>query len=88
MVQDIMKARTTSQFEVVVEDAAPDNLHAIQLITRPGEKDGMLTQTEYQLARSCSEENGNRERQIATHWNDQAACICNQGYPCRNYPGN
>ena len=102
MVQDIMKARTTFRFEVVIKDAARDNLHAIpqlvrslvpctpldQLIIRPGETGGMLTQTEYQLARSCSEENGNRERQIATHWNDQAACICNQGYPCRNYPGN
>ena len=57
MVQDIMNARTTSQFEAVIQDAAPDNLHAIpqlvrslvpctpldQLIIRPGETGGMLT---------------------------------------------
>ncbi len=29
LVQDIMKARTTSQFETVIEDDAPDNQHAI-----------------------------------------------------------
>ena len=70
MVQDIMNVRTTSQFEAVIQDAAPDNLHAIprlvrslapctpldQLIIRPGESGGMLTQAEYQLARFCSEE--------------------------------
>ena len=70
LIQDIMKARTTSQFESVIEDAAPDNLHAIpqlvrsllpstrldQLIIRPGESGGMLTQSEYQLALFCSEE--------------------------------
>ena len=70
MIQDIIKARTTSQFEAVIQDAAPNNLHAIpqlvrslvpctpldQLIIRPGESGGMLTQTEDQLARFCSEE--------------------------------
>ncbi len=70
LIQDIMKARTTSQFESAIEDAAPDILHAIpqlvrsllpcsrldQLIIRPGESGGMLTQSEYQLALFCSEE--------------------------------
>ena len=70
LVQDIMKARTTSQFESVIEDAAPDNLHAIpqlvrsllpstrldQLIIRPGESGGMLTQSENQLELFCSKE--------------------------------
>ncbi len=70
LVQDIMKARTTSQFEVVIDDAAPDNLHVIpelvlslvpctpldQRIIRPGESGEMLIQTEYQLARFCSGE--------------------------------
>ena len=65
MVQDIMKARTTFRFEVVIEDAAPDNLHAIpqlvrslvpcapldQLIFRPEESGGMLTQTEFEIAK-------------------------------------
>ena len=34
LIQDIMKARTTSQFESVIEDAAPDNLHAIPQLVR------------------------------------------------------
>jgi hypothetical protein len=69
LVQDIMKASTISQFEVVIEDTAPDDQHAIpqpvrslvpcmpldQVIIRP-ESGGMLTQAEYQLARFCSEE--------------------------------
>ena len=29
MVQDIMKARTTSQIEAVIKDTAPDDQHAI-----------------------------------------------------------
>ncbi len=29
LVQDIMKKRTTSQFEAVIEDTAPDDQHAI-----------------------------------------------------------
>jgi hypothetical protein len=77
--------RTTSQFGGVIEDAAPANLHAIpqlvrylapctpldHLIIRPGESGGMLTQSEYQIAQFCSEENGK-----SPFWNDQAACIC------------
>ncbi len=63
LIQDIMKARTASEFQVVIEDAAPVN-HDLdanpqlvwsaeppsslaQLIIRPGESGRLLTPTEF-----------------------------------------
>ena len=62
-IQDILKARTASQFQEAIEDAAPVNLDAnsqlvrsaeppsslVQLIIRPGESGGLLTGTEFDL---------------------------------------
>ena len=63
LIQDIMKARTASQFKLVFEGAAPVDLDAnpqlvlsaapppslAQLIIRPGESGGLLTPTEFRL---------------------------------------
>ena len=65
-----MKARTASEFQVVIEDAAPVDLDAnpqlvlsaapspslAQLIIRPGESGGLLTGTEFRFAKFCTEE--------------------------------
>ena len=65
-----MKARTASEFQVVIEDAAPVDLDATpqlvrsaepppslaQLIIRPGESGGLLTGTEFRFAKFCTEE--------------------------------
>jgi hypothetical protein len=70
LIQDIMKARTASEFQVVIEDAAPVDLDAnpqlvrsaepppslAQLIIRPGESGGLLTGTEFRFAKFCTEE--------------------------------
>jgi hypothetical protein len=70
LIQDIMKARTASEFQVVIEDAAPVDLDAnpqlvrsaepppslAQLIIRPGESGGLLTGTEFRFANFCTEE--------------------------------
>jgi len=80
LIQDIMKARTASEFQVVIEDAAPVDLDAnpqlvrsaepppslAQLIIRPGESGGLLTGTEFRFAKFCTEEKLKRERQIAS----------------------
>jgi hypothetical protein len=61
LIQDIMKARTASQFKLVIEDAAPVDLDANphlvlsaeppplleQLIIRPEESGLLLTPTEF-----------------------------------------
>ena len=61
LIQDILKARTASQFQQVIEDAALVNLDATpqlvrsaeppsslaQLIIRPGESGGLLSPTEF-----------------------------------------
>jgi len=61
LIQDILKASTASQFQEVIEDAAPVNLDAnpqlvrsaeppsslAQLIIRPGESGSLLTPTEF-----------------------------------------
>jgi hypothetical protein len=69
LIQDILKARTASQFQQVIEDAAPVNLDATpqlvrsaeppsslaQLIIRPGESGGLLSPTEFRFAKFCTE---------------------------------
>jgi hypothetical protein len=76
--QDILKARTAAQFEAVIEDAASVDLcvrpqlvrsHAPpqeQSIPRPGECGGMLTRTEFQIAKFCTEEKLKREHLAAS----------------------
>ena len=70
MFQDILEARTAAQFEKVIEDAAPVDLNERpqlvrsdaplrsqeRLIIRPGQSGGMLTRTEFQIAKFCTEE--------------------------------
>ena len=66
LIQDIMKARTASQFELVIEYAAPVDLDANpQLVLsaepphsliRPGESGGLLTPTEFRFAKFCTEQ--------------------------------
>ena len=70
MIQDIMKARTASEFQVVIKDAAPVDLDAnpqlvrsaepppslAQLIIRPGESGGLLTPSEFRFAKFCAEQ--------------------------------
>jgi hypothetical protein len=65
-----MHARTAAQFEAVIQDAVPVDLYVRpqlvrsdapsrsqeQLIIRPGEIGGMLTRTEFELAKFCTEE--------------------------------
>ena len=65
-----MKARTASEFQVVIEDAAPVDLDAnpqlvlsaapppslAQLIIRPGESGGLLTPSEFRFAKFCAEQ--------------------------------
>ncbi len=67
LIQDILKARTASQFQQLIEDAAPVNLDAnpqlvrsaeppsslAQLIIRPGESGGLLSPTEFRFAKFC-----------------------------------
>jgi hypothetical protein len=69
LIQDILKARTASQFQQVIEDAAPVDLDATaqlvrsaeppsslaQLIIRPGESGGLLSPTEFRFAKFCTE---------------------------------
>ena len=69
LIQDILKARTASQFQQVIEDAAPVDLDAtpqlvrsaeppsslVQLIIRPGESGGLLSPTEFRFAKFCTE---------------------------------
>ena len=68
-IQDILKARTASQFQQLIEDAAPVNLDGnpqlvlsaeppsslAQLINRPGESGGLLSPTEFRFAKFCTE---------------------------------
>jgi hypothetical protein len=65
LIQDIIKARTASQFQEVIEDAAPVDLDAnpqlvrsakpprslAQLIIRPGESGRLLSPTEFRFAK-------------------------------------
>jgi hypothetical protein len=65
-----MKARTASEFQVVIEDAAPVDLDAnpqlvrsdepppslAQLIIRPGESCGLHTPSEFRFAKFCAEQ--------------------------------
>ena len=64
LIPDIMKARTASEFRVVIEDAAPVDLDAnpqlvlsaepppslAQLIIRPGESGRLLTPLDFRFA--------------------------------------
>ncbi len=70
LIQDIVNARSASQFQKVIEDAAPVDLDAnpqlvrsaeppsslAQLIIRPGESGGLLTPTEFRFSKFCAEQ--------------------------------
>ncbi len=67
--QDIVKARTNDEFQAAVDDAAPVNYDSNpqlapagapstleRVIIRPSESGGMLTRSEFELAKFCTEE--------------------------------
>ena len=69
MYQDIVKARTSNEFQAAIDDAAPVNYdinpqlapagapsRLERLVIRPGESGGLLTRTEFELAKFCTEE--------------------------------
>ena len=64
-----MKARTNDEFRAAVDDAAPVNYDRNQqlapagapstlerMVIRPGESGGLLTRSEFDLAKFCTEE--------------------------------
>ena len=62
---DLFRARTASQFEDVIKDAAPIDLDLNPQLVKaaeppssqgPGESGGLLTATEFRFAKFCTEE--------------------------------
>ena len=69
MYQDIVKARTNDEFQAAIHDAAPVNYDSNpplapagapstleRVVIRPGESGGLLTRSEFELAKLCTEE--------------------------------
>ena len=67
--QDIVKARTNDEFQAAIHDAAPVNYDSNpplapagapstleRVVIRPGESGGLLTRSEFELAKLCTEE--------------------------------
>ena len=67
--QDIVKARTNDEFQAAIHDAAPVNYDSNpplapagapstleRVVIRPGEIGGLLTRSEFEIAKLCTEE--------------------------------